>query len=124
MYSEILSRLVASIVIAGSLSPLAAQQYQLKTQIPVGGDGAWDFIELDSAGRRMYLPHDNMVSIVDTDKNVTVGEIVDTVNLSGIAVAHELDKAFVRRGRPDPGIGIVDLKTHHMISKVGTPAPD
>ena len=124
MCSKILSRLVASIVIAGSLSPLVAQQYQLKTQIPVGGDGAWDFIELDSAGRRMYLPHDNTVSIIDTDKNAVVGEIADTVNLSGIAVAHELDRAFIRRGRPDAGMGIVDLKTRQMTAKVGTPAPD
>ena len=95
------------VLLAATLSPLAAQDYRLKTQIQVGGDGAWDFIELDSDGRRFYLPHGNTVSIIDTDKNTVVGEIEDTVSLSGIAVAHELGKAFTRHGGRDPGIGIV-----------------
>ena len=117
-------RFLACVLFAGSLSPLAAQDYRLKTQIQIGGDGAWDFIELDSDGRRFYLPHGNTVSIIDTDKNTVVGEIEDTVALSGIAVAHELGKAFTRHGGRDPGIGIVDLKTGHTSSRIGTPAPD
>ena len=70
---QFLIRLLFCVLLAGA--PLAAQDYRLKTQIQVGGDGAWDFIELDSAGRRFYLPHGNTVAIIDTDKNAVVGEI-------------------------------------------------
>src|SRR5207245_2271380 len=55
---------------------------------------------------------------------IVVGEFTDTASLSGIAVVHELGRAFTRHGGPEPGMGIVDLKTGETVSKVGTPAPD
>jgi YVTN family beta-propeller protein len=115
---------VLMVLAAGSLTGLAAQEYRLKTEIQVGGDGGWDYIGIDPAVRRLYFPHGNKVFIIDTDKNSVVGGIADTIALSGIAVVTELGRAFTRHGGPESGVSIVDLKTSQTISKVGTPSPD
>ena len=112
------------VLTTGSLSVLAAQEYHLKTEIKVGGDPAWDFIDIDSAARRGYFPHGNKVTIIDLDKNTVVGEINDTAGIGGVAAVNALGKIFIKRGGPQSGVAIVDAKTNQILSKVKTPAPD
>jgi DNA-binding beta-propeller fold protein YncE len=107
-------------LITGSFSVLSAQQYRLKTEIHVGGDGGWDFLAADETTRRVYIPHGMKVFVIDADKNTLVQEITDTANAGGIAVASEVGRIFTRHGGPQANLGIIDLKTGKTISKVDT----
>ncbi len=105
---------------AGALTSLSAQQYQLKTEIQIGGEGGWDFLVADASTRRVYVPHGMKVFVIDADKNTLVQEITDTANAGGIAVAAEVGRIYTRHGGQQSNLGIIDIKTGQTISKVDT----
>ncbi|HXI73388.1 MAG TPA: YncE family protein [Verrucomicrobiae bacterium] len=98
--------------------------YHLLKEIPVGGDGGWDYLTVDSAGQRLYVSHATKVVVIDLAKDAVVGEITNTPGVHGIAVAPELNRGLVTCGRENKG-ALVDLKTLTILSKVETGAnPD
>src|SRR3954454_6400375 len=84
--------------------------YQFVKEIPIGGEGGWDYLSVDSAGRRLYVSHGTRVVVVDLDKAEVAGEIADTPGVHGIAIAPELSRAFVSNGRENK-VSVVDTKT-------------
>ncbi len=111
-----------SLVIATAAS--AADTYHLLKEIPVGGDGGWDYLTVDSAAQRLYVSHGTKVVVIDLAKDVVTGEITNTPGVHGIAVAPELNHGLVTCGRENKG-ALVDLKTLQIISKIETGAnPD
>ena len=105
-------------------SASAAGAYRLVTEIPVGGEGGWDYLSVDESARRLYVSHATKVVVIDIDKNEVVGEIGDTPGIHGVALAPELKRGFTSNGRENKA-GIVDLETLKTLSKVDTGAnPD
>ena len=106
-----------------NLPPAAARggdlDYQLLKTIPVGGEGFWDYLSVDSGGRRLYVSHGTQAVVIDLDKEVVVGEITNTPGIHGIAVARKLGRAFTSNGRENK-VSIVDLKTLETLSKMDT----
>jgi YVTN family beta-propeller protein len=97
----------------------AAGPYTLVQPIPVGGEGGWDYIAVDSAAHRLYVSHATRVVVIDTATNLVVGEVGDTLGVHGIAVAPELGRGFISCGR-EGKVSIFDLKTLAPIAKVAT----
>ena len=98
--------------------------YHLLKEIPVGGDGGWDYLSVDSAAQRLYVSHGAKVVVIDLAKNAVVGEITNTPGVHGLAVAPDLGRGLVTCGRENKA-AIVDLKTLRILSKVETGAnPD
>jgi DNA-binding beta-propeller fold protein YncE len=97
----------------------AGGQYHLLKEIPVGGEGGWDYLSVDEAGRRLYVSHATKVVVIDLDQNTIVGEVADTPGVHGIAIAADLGRGFVSNGRGN-NVSIVDLKTLKTLSKVET----
>ncbi len=93
--------------------------YRFLKEIPVGGDGGWDYLSVDEGARRLYISHATKVVVIDIDKNEVVGEIADTPGVHGIAIAPKLGRGFVSNGR-EAKASIVDLKTLKTLSKVDT----
>jgi DNA-binding beta-propeller fold protein YncE len=93
--------------------------YHLLRKMPVGGDGAWDYLTVDPAARRIYLSRGTHVMIVDEDKGTVIGDIPDTKGVHGIALATDLGKGFISNGG-EATVTIFDLKTLQPISKVKT----
>jgi len=113
--------LVASTLFGG----LAAQgQYSKVGEIQVGGGGGWDYLTVDSTGKRLYVSHATEVVVIDTSTDKVIGRITDTPGVHGIAVVPAINRAFTTNGRENK-VGIVDLKTLETLSKVDTGAnPD
>jgi len=102
----------------------AAEPYHLLKEIPVGGDGGWDYLTVDSAAQRLYVSHGTKVVVVDIAKDVVAGEITNTPGVHGAAVAPELNRGLVTCGRENKA-ALFDLKTLQILSKVDTGAnPD
>src|SRR5580765_2907443 len=97
----------------------AATHYHLLRKLPVGGEGGWDYLTLDSAARRLYVSHATHVAVVDVDSGKVVGDIPDTPGVHGIAIAPELNRGFVSNGRGN-NVTIFDLKTLKAIGQVPT----
>ena len=97
----------------------AEASYKLLNEIPIGGEGGWDILTVDSAAHRLYLSHATKVVVVDLAKNAVAGEITDTPGVHGFVVAPELQRGFSSNGK-EAKVSVVDLKTLKTISKVET----
>ena len=95
----------------------ATPGYHLLKKIEVGGEGGWDYLSVDSAGRRLYVSRSTRVMVFDADTGKSVGEIPDTPGVHGIAIADDLGRGFTSNGR-DGSVTIFELKTLKPISKV------
>jgi len=95
----------------------AADTYHVIKRIPIPGDSGWDYITADTDGRRLYVPHDTEVVVLDLDSGAIVKRIPDQKELHGVAVAREFGRGFI--SATDPGsVTIFDLKTFAIIDKV------
>jgi YVTN family beta-propeller protein len=98
--------------------------YHLLKEIPVSGDGGWDYLTVDSAAQRLYVSHGTKVVVIDLAKDTVAGEITNTPGVHGVAIAPEMNCGLVTCGRENKG-ALVDLKTLQILSKVETGAnPD
>jgi YVTN family beta-propeller protein len=97
----------------------AAEPYQFVTQIPIGGEGGWDILTIDSAAGRLYLSHATQVVVVDINKNAIAGEIADTPGVHGFVAVPEFHRGFSTNGKENKS-SVVDLATLKTISKIDT----
>jgi hypothetical protein len=97
----------------------AQTAYHFLKEIPIQGDGGWDYLSVDPAARRLYMSHSPVVVVIDLETETVVGEITNTIGVHGLAPAPELGRGFVSDGRENK-CSIVDLKTLQTISKVDT----
>jgi len=93
--------------------------YHFLKEIPVGGDGGWDYLSIDPAARRLYISHATKVVVVDIDKYSVVGEIPDTPGIHGFAIAADLKHGFSSNGR-EAKVSMVELDSLKLLSKVDT----
>jgi hypothetical protein len=63
-----------------------ASSYKLLKKIPVGGEGGWDYLTIDSAGRRLYIARADRVTVFDLDKGEVAGEVPNTPGIHGVAL--------------------------------------
>jgi DNA-binding beta-propeller fold protein YncE len=110
---------LAFIIVPLPGSSAAEGPYHLIAQIPVGGEGGWDYLTTDEAARRIYVTHQSRIVVIDIDKNKVVGEIADTPGAHGFASAPELGLGFSSNGR-ESNASIIDLKTLQTKAKVDT----
>ena len=122
----VIGLLAVAVMLAGGRGGMLAQEgpYKFVKEIPVGGEGGWDYASVDSAAKRLYVTHATKVVVIDTEKDAVVGEIGPTPGIHGFAIAPELGKGFASAGGENKA-AIVDLKTLQITSKVDTGAnPD
>jgi len=101
-------------------SAMAAEEdHKFLNEIPIGGEGGWDILTVDSVARRLYLSHATKVVVVDLEKNAVIAEIADTPGVHGFVVVPELGRGFSSNGK-EAKSSVVDLKTLSTISKVDT----
>jgi DNA-binding beta-propeller fold protein YncE len=96
-----------------------APGYKVVKKVPVAGDGGWDYVAVDEAGRRVYVSHGTQVDVLDADSGEHKGTIPDTKGVHGIAVASELGRGFTSNGRAD-SVTVFDLKTLKPLGEVKT----
>jgi DNA-binding beta-propeller fold protein YncE len=116
--------LAAALLVFCGIISRADEPYHFLKEIPVGGEGGWDYLTVDSEAKRLYVSHGNEVVVVDLAKDTVVGTITNTPGVHGLAPAPSLSRGFVSCGRENKA-AIVDLKTLQILSKVDTGAnPD
>lgn len=98
--------------------------YHFIKGIPVGGEGGWDYLSVDSSAHRLYVSHENKVVVIDLNHDQVAGEITNMPGVHGLAPAPDLGRGLATCGRENKA-AIIDLKTLLIIKKVPTGAgPD
>src|SRR5438552_15379103 len=89
---------------------LCNEAYHFITEIPIGGEGGWDILTIDSAASRLYLSHATKVVVVDLGTNSLMGEIADTPGVHAFVAVPEVHRGFSSNGKESKS-SVVDLAT-------------
>jgi DNA-binding beta-propeller fold protein YncE len=109
--------LAAWIVVAASLCvPEAHAEYHLVTNIQIGGEGGWDYLEPDPIARRLFVTHQNHVVVIDMDSLKVIGDVPDSPGMGGVAIARDLNRGFTANGAEDK-VGVFELDSLKPIAK-------
>jgi DNA-binding beta-propeller fold protein YncE len=94
--------------------------YRVLRSIHLGGEGGWDYVTVDSAARRVYIPRSTHIMVIDADSGKLVGDIQGMNGLHGVAVATEFNRGFVTGNKTEQEgtIYIFDLKTSMLTSSI------
>ena len=109
--------LAAILIVLASAAAANAQHYKVTGNIPISGEGGWDYLYADSANRALYVAHNSVVDVVNLDSEKPVGQISGMQHVHGIAVAHSLNRGFISDGGSGEVV-IFNLKTHAVEQKV------
>jgi YVTN family beta-propeller protein len=90
--------------------------YRVLHHWTVGGEGGWDYLEVDAATHRLYLAHNSTVNVVDTDTGKSVGAITGLQSTHGIALDPTGKYGYISDGK---GNAIV-VFDRHSLAKIAT----
>lgn len=91
--------------------------------LPIGGQGSWDYLTVDSATHRLFVPRSTHTLIIDADSGKTLGDVPGQKNAHGVAIVPQVGRGFISDGGGDGAIIIFDLKTYATLGKI-TAQPD
>jgi len=94
--------------------------YRVLRTIKLGGEGGWDYVTVDSAARRVYIPRSTHILVIDADSGKVVTDIQGMNGLHGVAVAPEFNRGFVTGNKTEQEgtIYIFDLKTLMLTTSI------
>src|SRR5437667_11856892 len=110
---------LAALFGARAVNPHAADgPYQFMKDVAIGGEGGWDYLTLDAAGKRLLISHATKVVVFDLTKDAIAGEIADTPGVHGAVIASD-GHIFSSNGRENKA-SMVDARTLQTIKKIDT----
>jgi len=113
--------LFASILTVLSVTVLHGQntgsEYKIVDKISLPTDGGWDYLSVDEAGSRLFVSHSAIVQVVDLKTGKLAGTVNETPGVHGIAIAPDLNKAFISVGR-SALVKVINLQTLEVIADV------
>ncbi|MEO6967251.1 MAG: YncE family protein [Rhodanobacteraceae bacterium] len=112
--------------VAVSLAAAPTQSdWRVMQRYQPGGDGGWDYLNLDAATQHLYISRSDRVLVLDARDGKKVGEIDGLSGVHGIALAPDMHRGFISNGRADT-VTVFDpasLKIGQTIA-VGAHGPD
>ena len=99
----------------------ATANYHVTATHVLGGDGGWDYLTYDAAGKRLFISRSTHVMVVDPMTGKVVGDVPNTPGVHGIALAPDLDKGFTSNGA-DGSVTVFQLSTLKTLGTIATPA--
>jgi DNA-binding beta-propeller fold protein YncE len=94
-----------------------AVNYKKSNEIAMPGGSYWDYLSIDSAGRRLYVAHAPNIEVFDLDKGERVGMIEGIEGAHGAWVHPDLKNGFATAGKKN-AIEVFDPKTLKVIKEI------
>jgi DNA-binding beta-propeller fold protein YncE len=99
--------------------PAAAQSnWHVLRTIPVGGDGGWDYVTVDSATHRVFVTRSTHTIVMDGISGKLLGDIPGQNRSHGVALVPRLNRGFITDGGGSGAIVIFDLKTYAVLGRI------
>ncbi|HVB55046.1 MAG TPA: hypothetical protein VNE63_01265 [Candidatus Acidoferrales bacterium] len=111
-----------------AVSPGAPQDsgYRVLRTFHLGGEGRWDYVTVDPAAKRIYIPRSTHVMVVDQESGKVIGDIPGLNEIHGVAVAPEFNRGFItgNKSEDEGTIYVFDLKTLKVTSELKSTGVD
>jgi hypothetical protein len=100
------------------VSAHAQSAWHLEKTIPVGGVGGMDYLTVDPATHRLYVPRSTHTLVIDAVSGQTLGDIPGQKNAHGVAIVSKLNRGFITDGGGDGSVTVFDLKTNAVLGVI------
>ena len=101
--------------------PAVAQSHWAVTKtFPIGGDGGWDYVTVDSPGHRLFVPRSTHTMVIDSQTGKVLGDIPGQKTAHGVALVPKLGRGFITDGGGSGGVVVFDLKTYAVLGTIPT----
>ena len=67
--------MVAAVVLVGSTPVFGQAKWDVKKTWHVGAEGSWDYLTVDAATHRMFVPRSTHTMVIDEMTGKTLGDI-------------------------------------------------
>ena len=94
-----------------------AAGYRVVRTLPVGGEGGWDYLTVDSEHKLLFVPRSTHTMVVDAASGKTVADIPGQRRNHGVALVPSAGRGFISDGQ-DASVTIFDLRTYRVLGKV------
>jgi DNA-binding beta-propeller fold protein YncE len=96
----------------------AQDQWSVTKTFPIGGDGRWDYVTVDSASHRLFVPRTTHTQIIDEDSGKVLGDVPGQKGNHGVAIVPKVGRGFITDGEGKGGIVIFDLKSYAVLGTI------
>jgi DNA-binding beta-propeller fold protein YncE len=103
------------ILFAGLLPGVAQNQWEVAKTFHIGGEGAWDYLTVDSQTHRLFVPRSTHTMVIDSESGGVLGDIPGQKIAHGVAIVPQVGRGFISDGGGDGGIVVFDLKTYAVL---------
>ena len=73
-----------ALMLTAAVAP--AQTWNVSKTYPIGGEGAWDYLTVDAASHRLFVPRTTHTQIIDEDSGKVLGDVPGQKGAHGVAV--------------------------------------
>jgi DNA-binding beta-propeller fold protein YncE len=113
--------LAVPMLTSAALVPACAQaNWKVTRTLPVGGDGGWDYLTVDSQAHRLYVPRTTHTMVLDAGSGNVLGDIPGQKVAHGVAVVPSVGRGFITDGGGSGAIVVFDLKTYAVLGTLTT----
>ena len=111
---------LSALVLASCLPALAQAQWDVTRTMHIGGDGAWDYVTVDSATHRLFVTRSTHTMVIDAATGKTLGDIPGQKRSHGTAIVPALGRGFITDGGGTGAIVVFDLKSYAVLGTLAT----
>ncbi len=97
----------------------SASEWKVQKTFPVSGEGRWDFLTVDPAAHRLYIPRSTHTQVLDTHSGKVIADWPDTSGVHGVALVPGKNLAFTSNGKSNTA-SVFDLKSNAKLADVKT----
>jgi DNA-binding beta-propeller fold protein YncE len=94
----------------GQLAAQSTARYHQIASYTLGGDGAWDYLTLDTVYHRLFVARNDRVMVIDESSGKLLGEITGLHRTHGVAFDYHATHGFVTASG-DSSVTMFDLAT-------------
>jgi DNA-binding beta-propeller fold protein YncE len=116
MKSRFLVPAVLVVLLLGAAAQPQAPQFRVRNKFIVGGEGGWDYIFYDPAGRRLFVAHHDRILVIDAQSGKPLGAM-PADGAHGIALVPELNRGFFTNGRAGT-VTVFDTNTLRPVGQI------
>jgi DNA-binding beta-propeller fold protein YncE len=121
--------LIVAVLILFPVASFGAPQesgYRVLRTVHLGGPGRWDYVTVDPAAKRIYIPRSTHVMVLDETTGKVIGDIPGLKGIHGVAVAPEFNRGFItgNKSENEGTIYVFDLKTLKVTSALKSTGVD
>jgi hypothetical protein len=83
------------LLLAVSLPALAQPKWYVVKTFPIGGQGSWDYLTVDPANHRLFVPRSTHTMVIDADSGKTLGDIPGQKIAHGVGIVPQVGRGFI-----------------------------